>query len=94
MNTTPKHTPGPWSLEQQSTGDITVMGADSVRLALVTVADYPKQLPNAILIAAAPELLEMLYTVLPAVEESDEFNKPSMKLAPKVRALISKAEGK
>lgn len=41
-----------------------------------------------------PEMLEMLYTVLPSVEESDEFNKPSKKLGPIVRALIAKAEGR
>src|SRR3990167_11253788 len=34
---------------------------------------------NARLIAAAPELLEMLYTLLPCAEESDEFNKTSKK---------------
>ena len=40
-----------------------------------------------------PELLEMLYTLLPCAEESDKFNKPSHQLAPKVKALIAKAEG-
>lgn len=35
----------------------------------------------------------MLYAVLPSVEEADEFNKPTRKLGPLVRALIKKAEG-
>lgn len=48
---------------------------------------------NARLIAVAPEMLEMLYAVLPAAEEADQFNKPDRKLGPKVRALIAKATG-
>lgn len=39
------------------------------------------------------ELLEMLYLALPSIEESDKFNKPTHKLGPKVRALITKAKG-
>ena len=48
---------------------------------------------NARLIAAAPELLDMLYLALPSVEEADEFNKPTRKLGPKIRALLKKIEG-
>lgn len=44
--------------------------------------------------ATAPEMLEMLYKLLPCAEESDEFNKPSHKIGPRVLALIAKAEGK
>ena len=46
------------------------------------------------LVKAAPELLAMLYAVLPAVEEADEFNKLTHKNGPKVRALIAKVDGR
>lgn len=50
-------------------------------------------LANAHLIASAPDMLEMLYRLLPCAEESDQFNKADRKLAPEVRALIAKATG-
>lgn len=49
---------------------------------------------DAALIVTAPEMLEMLYELLPYAEESDEFNKPSHKIGPRVLALIAKAEGR
>ena len=44
---------------------------------------------------SAGELLELLTLALPCVEESEQFNKPSCRdLSKKIRAAISKAEGK
>ena len=68
-NTKHTHQLAPWKLEQQTTGDITVIGADGVRLALVTVADYPRQQSNANLIAAAPDLLEALKDIFALMDE-------------------------
>ena len=53
--------------------------------------DEDEAMANARLIAAAPDLLYMLELALPSVEEADEFNKPTAKLAPIIRALIAKA---
>lgn len=53
---------------------------------------------NASLIAAAPEMLDMLYTVLPYIEEAQ--NDPAYKsgavakITKQLKALIDKAEGK
>lgn len=80
-----KHTPGPWTFKEmfQSRGD---------KMTYEIIGGAIKQ--DAILMSMAPEMLEMLYTVIPSVEEADEFNKPSKKLGPLVWALISKAEGR
>lgn len=96
-----QHTPGPWKISRCSdsreiishTCGITfrIASADS---GLGRANGDNEARANARLIASAPDMLEMLYTVLPSVEESDEFNKPSKKLGPIVRALISKAEGR
>lgn len=49
---------------------------------------------NARLIAAAPDLFDLLYHALPCVEESEEFDKPTRpKLSAQIRALIKTIEG-
>ena len=50
--------------------------------------------PDARLLAAAPELLELLYAALPYVEEGEEFNHPRKRaLSASIRAAITKATG-
>lgn len=54
----------------------------------------PNAAANARLIAAAPDMLDLLYHALPCVEESEEFDKPTRpKLSAQIRALIKKIEG-
>lgn len=94
------YTPGPWKVlhhtAPQHDGDRAVYGPGNKLICDMNGGpnDDSETLANTRLIASAPEMLEMLYTVLPAVEEADEFNKPTHKNGPKVRALIAKAEGR
>jgi len=79
-----KHTPGPWKTDQF--GDIETEGGIAIATTeLLTVRD----MANARLIAAAPELLEALYDV--DATATDAYD-PVM-LA-KVQAAIAKAEGR
>lgn len=92
---TAQHTPGPWHVGFKP-GPIVYddrRGRQVADCRDVTQSASKEAIANARLIAAAPELLEMLYTVLPSVEEADEFNKPTKKLGPVVRRLIAKIEG-
>ena len=49
------HTPGPWAFDPTESGATTVLGEDSMPVALVSQRDG---LGNARLIAAAPDLLK------------------------------------
>lgn len=95
-----RFTPDPWKLlhhtAPQHDGDRAIYGPGNKVIAEMNggANDDREVLANAKLIAVAPDMLEMLYTVLPAVEESDEFNKPGKKLGTIVRNLIAKAEGR
>ena len=88
------YTPGPWvwqkdgHLESSENGPVILGGSEENPHGILINQE------DANLIAVAPDMLEMLYTVLPAVEESDEFNKPGKKLGTIVRNLIARAEGR
>jgi hypothetical protein len=88
-----KHTPGPWTQIGKS------IGVESGEIA--TVWDFdgspPTQLANARLIAASPELLHMLLTALPFVEDAqtDPCYKPGAvaTVVRQMHAAIAKATG-
>ena len=91
------HTPGPWGWTYDGSSDYTLgqlPDPQGVTVCNVWERIHGKAIGNLNLISSAPDMLEMLYAVLPAVEEADEFNKPTHKNGPKVRALIAKAEGR
>lgn len=100
-----QHTQGPWNFEKWFIGEkrecVFSLIANNTQIAKLVVGDDEnpytigghEALANAKLIGAAPELLDMLYLALPSVEESDEFNEPTRKLGPKIRALLKKIEG-
>jgi hypothetical protein len=64
-----KHTPGPWRYERQNpsptTGEHMIAGGKPGYLAEVRDCGSGDVAANALLIAAAPELLEALKAVLP-----------------------------
>lgn len=84
-----KHTPGPWLSGQ------TITAPHPDRLPgsheRITVAQRVNRPADARLIAAAPELLDLLYHALPCVEEFDKPTRP--KLSAKIRAIIKQIEG-
>lgn len=100
-----KHTEGPWNYSGPHKAGLSsdfFYVTNSQRTSVCQIGgdqqffapeSFWERQANARLIAAAPDLLEMLYLALPYVEESDEFNKPTHKLGPKVRALLAKAKG-
>jgi len=71
-----KHTPGPWRTTVPCSSTLVhreIRAEDDTRIAEVGFGyqDQPQELANARLIAAAPELLEMLALALPYVEEAE-----------------------
>lgn len=94
-----KHTPGPWSVEQDTSnnGDIDVFAADFLPIASVDVREHPDDtisvprevaLDNARLIAAAPDLLaacKEAFIALPMTKHNESINE-------KLKAAIAKAE--
>lgn len=93
-----KHTPGPWRYDRQNpgptTGEHMIAGSLPGYLAEVRDCGSGDAQANARLIAAAPDLFDLLYYALPCVEESEEFDKPTRpKLSAQIRALIKTIEG-
>ena len=93
-----KHTPGPWAVKIIDTvNDAPAYWhiTDSCR---GVVGDVQSVNPfDARLIAAAPEMFELLYTVLPYIEdlELDQMYKPGVvaALTRRIRDTLDKAEG-
>lgn len=95
-----KHTPGPWV--HLGCGDIVQKAEDysgdikDIAAVYLTLGDEDEA--NARLIVAAPELLEMLCTALPFIEDAELD--PAYKaghvaeISKQIRALIAKATGK
>lgn len=89
---TQKHTPGPWTLEREK----------NIRLLVRTAPDrcyafHPDDEPNARLIAAAPELLEALKTLVSWLgafyDRGEQLGNLDMRHIARARAALAKAEG-
>lgn len=94
----PKHTPGPWQWEPGYGGLYSL----STKAEVMTFIEYegvwltegPSQKANAALIAAAPELLNMLQRFLDALDEADSalvFANWCLDFKPEARATVRKA---
>lgn len=100
MSDSTKHTPGPWLVNPAlAQVDAPIDGAPVCQLLWPTELRSEKETSaNARLIAAAPDLRDMLVMALPYVESAvdDEAYKPGRvkALAAKMRAAIAKAEGR
>ena len=105
MNT-PKHTPGPWELEEinSDTGNfrhlVPVAEIDGDVISLLTVVEHNGQnfaavysKKDARLIAAAPDLLEALQEVSETFNESWREGSTQRRLGDLARAAIAKATG-
>ena len=97
-----QHTQGPWRYQKSDKyeGDFIITGSNdgggSILPILARTHNFPRNnKANARLIAAAPDLLELLTLSLPYVDEGERFNKPyANKLSNQIRSLIAKAEGR
>ena len=89
MNT--QHTPGPWNISPPC--ELSPRYSVYHNGPLV----YVERGEDARLIAAAPEMLDLLYTVLPYIEdlELDQMYKPGVvaALTRRIRDTLDKAEG-
>lgn len=90
-----KHTPGPWELRSDDMGGLSSLiypvGSESPTASVTGYYSSRRQtLPNARLIAAAPELLEALTDALCALEVAD---KQYVYVIDKARAAIAKVTG-
>lgn len=88
-----KYTPGPWAVEgwDAKTAQINVTAADGDGFSLYiagAIAGLAEQEENARLIAAAPELLELLQEIV--ADDMTDFRKS---LLVKAGAVIAKATG-
>lgn len=61
---TPKHTHGPWKLEDNPVAPCQLTGDGGIHIADIYMTDFPFGEANARLIAAAPELAEALQAIL------------------------------
>lgn len=90
--TTPKHTPGPWFYSQESIDPdwyiVTINGG----LIVANVNSHCRQVANARLIAAAPDLLETLRFLVRAVETNCALSIAEAIVGAHI--AIDKAEGK
>ena len=89
-----EHTPGPWTYT--STGEIYLDDDGPLATQLATVTHAPV-LPNASLIAAAPDLLEAAKFALQYLKHPDvqalQFALPASNAARSLAGAIAKAEG-
>ncbi len=96
-----KHTPGPWNWHRQGDANEFYLLANEKRWVISFrqngEAWSAEQEANANVIAAATELLHMLYTALPFVEDAvnDAGYKPNYvkQTITQIKAVLAKAEG-
>ena len=91
------HTPGPWKADDKGKAVFIPLRAHhceqlGIQVGFVSWEDDKESLANARLIAAAPDLLEVLQWFMPFIEseQDDERQAPWVE---KARAAIAKAEG-
>lgn len=99
-----QHTPGPWILNVDQDDDFTMRTILSSEkkvnhhkeVAIVTTGSYPDEIEhaNALLIAAAPELLQELEIAVKHIKNIQEKYKPEIPFAiGGYEAIIKKAKG-
>lgn len=91
----PKHTPGPWTVSPLHTEEVWAPAVVYGKR-IATCQHWPQHdsEANARLIAAAPDLLDLLNEAMPYVEEGETFNKPTRRdLSRRIRAAIQTVEG-
>jgi hypothetical protein len=93
-----KHTPGPWTVYDDSNDGKTnriEIAARGKTVARIYQSVPEEDLPNARLIAAAPDLLEALKMAVSALERSDyiQMDGDSFDVVDVSRAAIARASG-
>lgn len=82
------HTKGPWEINRTGDDAVVIIDADCLRITVDHRQDFGNALPDAQLIAAAPELLEACKVALGAFEHNHAIDWDILANA------IAKAEGR
>jgi hypothetical protein len=86
-----KHTPGPWGYESFALSEEIVSNDKVIATVHSRHCMFPEEMrANARLIAAAPDLLEALLTLLGETEDSDYLSRSEQEK--KAKAVITKAK--
>ena len=88
-----KHTPGPWNIYFNSQDDVVVRKMFDSGFESHVIARVNSGFANALLIAAAPELLEAALGLVSRDFGSDGWDDVCEQAAIKLRAAIAKAIG-
>jgi len=88
-----KHTPGPWILGQSYTNDYAIREPEGECVAVTCSLLDGEDEANARLIAASPELLEVLKEAIQEEEDYEFGLRVFTKWLDKAKALIEKIEG-
>lgn len=93
-----QHSPGPWELNTQDTGmndSGTILGAGTVIIPDIYGRSKGEADANARLIAAAPEMKDLLLHALHYIETPGDFTETErLELCQDIDDLIAKAEGR
>lgn len=96
MNTRPKHTLGPWFVQESNYADIGLLVKPIPGKVVAVCVPLDEMAANAMLVAAAPELLDALKYALPYLESvvpNPRDNGTDINCVSRARAAIAKAEG-
>lgn len=99
MSTAARHTPGPWTVGDEVNPLVySASGGAYVAQVLAysdgaTGASRPEATADALLIAAAPELLEALREMLAVYGNDGHFHAPALRATRASQAAIAKATG-
>ena len=91
-----KHTPGPWAILERAEDSRTHIsnGAHIVCTLGTTRTDgSPNHSPNALLIAAAPDLLSALEEMMAVFQDHEQYDEESAEVIQSARAALRKAKG-
>lgn len=90
-----KYTPGPWHIDPKSSFYVFAHGslAEQAGVDNGPFVCNASTLANARLIAAAPDMVDLLLAALPFVEEGEQFNKSTHRnLSKQIRVLLEKID--
>jgi hypothetical protein len=90
------HTPGPWAILERAEDSRTHIsnGAHIVCTLGTTRTDgSPNHSPNALLIAAAPDLLSALEKMMAVFQDHEQYDEESAEVIQSARATLRKAKG-
>lgn len=87
------HTKAPWKLKERETEPCQLIGNGTVHIADIYATDFPAARADALLIAAAPDLLHALENAVSALQCSQDQNPLNESAVDSGLRAIAKAKG-